>query len=208
MGRKRKPRGGRWRLLALVILLAGTVWVGYVQWFIHSVERAPIKNRGDVGIVLGAALWNGEPSPGLRERLDHALQLYREGWFDRFIVTGGYDHPGAEWTEAEGMQRYLNAQGVPHEDIVLENAARSTYENLYFSGQIMASRGWEQAIIVTHSYHGARALDIAKFLDYAEPVVSVTDSDVMNMVWHKGRETLAFTKWQLDKLLIWTGWME
>lgn len=208
MGRKSKRQGRRWSLLVLGILIAGLVWVGYLQWFIHSVEQAPLKDPAEVGIVLGAALWEGEPSPALRERLDHALQLYREGWFDRFIVTGGYDYPGAQWTEAQGMQRYLIAQGVPEESIVLENAARSTYENLFFSGQIMASHGWEQAIIVTHSYHGARAMDIAEFLNYTNPIVSVTDSKVMNMVWHKGRETLAFTKWQMDKLLIWVGWME
>lgn len=167
-----------------------------------------MTEKADVGIVLGAALWDGEPSPALRERLDHALELYREGWFDAFILTGGYDYVGAKLTEAEGMRNYLVERGVPEEDILLENAARSTYENLVFSQNIMASRGWSKAVIITHTYHGARALDIARFLGYEDPVVSVTDSKVMNMAWHMARETLAYTKWQADKLLIRIGWIE
>ena len=66
----------------------------------------------------------------------------------------------------------------------------------------MEQEGWKAAIIVTHTYHGARALDIAEFLDYEQPHMSVIESQVMYMPYHKARETLAFTKWTLDKFII------
>jgi uncharacterized SAM-binding protein YcdF (DUF218 family) len=188
--------------------LLGVAWIVYVQWKIDSFGERPFDGRADVGIVLGAALWNGEPSPALKERLDHALKLYEDGRFDTFIVTGGYDYPGAALSEAEGMRRYLTARGVPEDRIVLENAARNTYENLVFSRNLMAARGYRTAVIVTHSYHGARALDVARYLKYDDPAVSTTDSQVLNMAWHRTRETLAFTKWQADKLLIRIGWLD
>jgi uncharacterized SAM-binding protein YcdF (DUF218 family) len=205
---RRRPRRRRLGKLILLAVILGCVWIAYVQWRIASIEEQPFTGRAEVGIVLGAALWNGEPSPALRERLDHALKLYGEGRFDTFIVTGGYDHPGAKLSEAEGMQRYLTAKGIPEDRILMENAARSTYENLVFSRNLMGAHGYRKAVIVTHAYHGARALDIARFLKYEDPVVSAAESRVLNMAWHRARETLAFTKWQLDKLLIRIGWME
>lgn len=199
-----KHRGWWWRIGLLVVLLA-LAWTGYVQWKIESAIRQELPISADVGIVLGAALWNDEPSPGLRERLDQALKLYRERRVPRLIVSGGLDNNRSTLTEAEGMKHYLVEQGMPEQDVVTENEARSTYENLLFSKRIMERNGWERAIIVTHHYHGARALDMARFIGMKEPHVSTTASTVMYMPWHRARETLAFTKWELDKLLLGAG---
>jgi uncharacterized SAM-binding protein YcdF (DUF218 family) len=178
------------------------MWFVYVQWKIHQVEETVPHEPADVGIVLGAALWNNVPSPALRERLEKALELYEEGYFSHIIVTGGLDYNGSTITEAQGMKHYLSARGVPEAVIFTENLATDTYENLWFSREIMKQNGWETAIIVTHTYHGARSLEIAEFLGYENAVVSTTDSQVMYMPWHKTRETLAFTKWRLQKWLI------
>jgi uncharacterized SAM-binding protein YcdF (DUF218 family) len=156
--------------------------------------------RADVGIVLGAALWNDRPSPALRERLDHAIALYRSGVVSRLIVSGGLDDEGATITEAEGMRNYLLEQGIPDHDIFMERASRSTVENLLFSRAIMDDEGWDSAVIVTHDYHGARAADIAASLDFDPVQVSVTESRVLNMTFHRLREVLAFAKWELTKL--------
>ncbi|MEX2415159.1 MAG: YdcF family protein, partial [Paenibacillaceae bacterium] len=156
----------------------------------------------DVCIVLGAALWNDKPSPALRERLDVAIELYEEGHCQYIIATGGLDSNGATVSESEGMIRDMEDKGVPLTDTRSEPEARSTYENLLFSRAIMEQEGWNSTIIVTHSYHGARALDIAEFLEYEQPQMSVMDSQVMFMPYHKARETLAYTKWILDKWLL------
>jgi len=194
-----------WRILlriGLVLAIAALAWSSYVQWKIYVAKTSPVPATADVGIVLGASIWHDKPSPGLAERLNMAIQLYREGRFGRIIVSGGMDASGAIVTEAEGMRRYLLASGIPDEAIMLEDRSTSTYENLLFSKEIMAKRGWRSAIIVTHRYHGARALDIATFLDVPNAAVATTDSKVMFIPWHEARETLAFAKWKAQWLLM------
>lgn len=189
--------------IAAACLTALLIWCGIMYAIIVSFDGAEAADpglRADVGIVLGASLWNDKPSPGLRERLEQALALYRAGVYSRMIVTGGLDAGGATITEAEGMRDYLIEQGVPADSILLDRESRSTYENLKFAQKIMTENGWRSAVVVTHDYHGARAADIARTLGYDPVLVSTTDSKVMNMAYHKVREVLAFSKWQLQKL--------
>ncbi len=186
-----------------ILIILGLLWTAYIQWKIHSVEEQPLSSQPvDVCIILGAALWNDKPSPALRERLDVGIALYEEGHCAYIIATGGLDNNGATVPESEGMIRYMADKGVPLTDTRSESEARSTYENLLLSQEIMKQEGWRTAIIVTHSYHGARAMDIAKFLAYEQPHIEVMDSQVMYMPYHKARETLAFTKWTIDKWLL------
>jgi uncharacterized SAM-binding protein YcdF (DUF218 family) len=193
---------------AVVCLAAFLLWCGSVYYTIESfkgVSVAQASVRADAGIVLGASLWNDKPSPALQERLDHALVLYRAGMFSRIIVTGGLDSGGATITEAEGMRNYLLEQGVPAYAVFMDPESRSTYENLKFAQNIMETEGWRSAVIVTHSFHGARAADIAKTLGYEPVQVSVTKSKVMNMAYYETREILAFIKWQFTKLWLTFG---
>lgn len=196
-------KAGRYRklwVLASVAAVIGVIWVGYIQWLIHSAQNRPPGPDADVAIVLGASLWNDKPSPGLRERLDLAYELYRDKKVNRLIVSGGLDANGATITEAEGMKRYLVERGVPVEAVFEERKSTSTYENLLYSKQIMDREGWAHPVIVTHQFHGARAMDIARFVGLTDVTSSLTESQVMWMPWHKCRETLAFTKWYADKL--------
>jgi uncharacterized SAM-binding protein YcdF (DUF218 family) len=208
----RGARPHRFRTLLRVVavgLVLILIWCGSLYYRITSftgVSGNADAVRADAGIVLGASLWNDKPSPGLRERLDHALALFRAGVFPHLIVSGGLDAGGAKLTEAEGMRDYLQEKGVPAEAIEMDTQSHSTYENLLFSRNIMKEKGWQSAVIVTHRYHGARAADIAETLGYKPVQVSVTDSKVMNMAYHETREILAFTKWELDKLRLTFGY--
>ncbi|MCP3776185.1 YdcF family protein [Paenibacillus sp. MZ04-78.2] len=190
------------RKLFRFMLAVGAVallWVGFIQWRMATLPDEKLPPH-DVGIVLGAALWQTTPSPALKERLDRAVELYQAGVIPHIIVSGGYDYVDSLLTEAEGMRNYLVEKGVPSASIYLENEARSTLQNMLFSQKIMQDHGWTSAVIVTHRYHAVRALDMARFLGYESPSVSPMDSSVLTMAWHKSRETLAFTKWQWDKM--------
>ena len=196
----------RWMLWIFILLLAvGTAELGRIQWLIHSGTHKGGDRPVDAGIVLGAALWNDVPSPGLRERLNHALMLYQEGRFQTFIVSGGLGDEGATITEAEGMKRYLMQNGVPEEHILKEPLARSTYQNLQFSKALMDNHGLDSAVIVTHTYHGGRAADMAGFIGIDPVQTDTCETKVMSKAKHRFRETLAFGKWELDKLLLRTG---
>lgn len=183
----------------LAVGAVALLWVGFIQWRIAALPDEKLAPH-DVGVVLGAALWQTTPSPALKERLDRAVELYQAGVIPRIIVSGGYDRADSLLTEAEGMRNYLVDKGVPSESIYLENEARSTLQNMLFSQTIMREHGWTSAVIVTHRYHAVRALDMARFLGYDSPSVSPMESSVLSMAWHKGRETLALTKWQWDKM--------
>lgn len=192
----------RW---GVVLVLLGIGWFLYVLAQIGSVERShavAIQDMPavDVGIVLGAAMWGDRPSPGLEERLRHSLEQYQAGKFKMFLLTGGLDQEGYKYTEAEGMANYLEEHGVPREAMLLENKATSTYENLKFSQEIMKEHGFESALIMTHTYHGNRALEIADALDYQHPKLSLTKSKVLKPIPNTLREVLAYTKWKLDQV--------
>ncbi|MEK8127048.1 YdcF family protein [Paenibacillus filicis] len=202
-GRRYSLAGRTWRWVALAILLPA-FWVGMIQWRMATLPdqaHSPV----DVGIVLGAALWQTEPSPALKERLNKAVELYRSGILTRIIVSGGYDHEDSVLSEAEGMRNYLVERGIPAGQIELEQRSRNTYQNLKFSQAIMQQKGWTTAAIITHRYHAVRALDIARYLGYSHPVAAPMDSNVLVMSWHRSRETLAMIKWEWDKLQLALG---
>ncbi|WP_068785593.1 YdcF family protein [Paenibacillus phocaensis] len=204
--RKRKSRVAK-RVIQWggFIVLLGIGWMLFVLSQIGSIERNPAANSAlsepaDVGIVLGASLWGDVPSPGLQERLEQSLKDYEAGKFKWFLLTGGLDTPSSRYTEAEGMANYLVERGVPQEKLLLENKATSTYENLKFSQEIMEEKGFTSVLIVTHTYHGNRALEIARALDYDAPRLSLTDSKVLKPFPNTFREILAYSKWKLDQL--------
>lgn len=206
--KRRRKRNSRLRVLLRLGAWAGALgvfWFGFLFWQIQTYNPPKQLPPADAIIVLGAALWNDVPSPGLEERLEQAIKVYHEAGEPPIIVSGGLDSGGARVTEAEGMRRYLVERGIPEAQILLEPYARSTYENLLFSKRIMEQSGLKQAIIVTHSYHAARSQDIASYLGYEPAVVSSTKSHVLSSTYHPLREVLAYTKWYLDKLLFSTG---
>lgn len=192
-------------IIIMMIFLMILVWSGYVLWKINTVHPVDISQSAEVGIILGSSMWDDVPSPSLKERLDQGLKEYNEGKFTWFIVTGGLDQPEFNFTEAQGMRQYLLDHGVSDQVIIMENEATSTLENLQFSQAIMKQHGWTSTVIITHTYHGMRALEIAEYLDYTLPLLSTTDSKVLSMPYHKSREILAYSKWKLDECLLLLG---
>lgn len=202
----RKGRRSRMKRNLLIVLVvcfaAGLLWCASVFGRINSAATTNPMQEADVGIILGMAMWGDKPSPGLQERLDYGLELYREGKFPRFIVSGGLDRADYKYTEAEGMKNYLVEQGVPENAIIMEDKSTSTYENLRFSQKLMKSKDLNTAVIITHTFHGQRALEIARELNYNRPELGLTDSQVMSMLKYKTREILAYTKWKMQQLFL------
>ena len=83
----------------------------------------------DAAIVLGAAAQNGQVSPVYRERLNHAVLLYRQNYVNKIIVTGGRAE-GSEISDAQAAKKYVIGQGIPKEDVLTENKSAVTRENL------------------------------------------------------------------------------
>ncbi|WP_068617396.1 YdcF family protein [Paenibacillus tuaregi] len=196
---KKHPLVLRIAQTVIVLTVMFVLWLGYAWYQVSNTPVTQAVKKADVGIILGAALWGDEPSPGLKERLEQGLKEYRAGMFQYFIVSGGRDTVRSRLTEAEGMASYLQRQGVPKEAIILENQATNTYENLEYSSRLMQERKLSNAVIVTHTFHAARALEMAHFLNYMDPQLSVVESKVMPKAPNTIREILAYTKWQLNR---------
>lgn len=150
----------------------GLILVTFVALMSLADAARSLKRRGlsvrpetaDVAIVLGAYTRGYHPGKVLSGRLRAALHLYRVGYVQYFIVSGG---KGEDETvsESSSMHRYLVMNGVPPEVILQEVTSTDTWENLRNSQMVMERHGFKSAIVVTSDYHLPRALAVAKLLD-------------------------------------------
>jgi uncharacterized SAM-binding protein YcdF (DUF218 family) len=132
----------------------------YQVW--HS-ARTDEAQPADAIVVLGAAQYDGRPSPVLAARLDHALELWRDGYAPRIVVTGG-KQVGDRFTEATASAEYLIARGVPDSAILREVQGTSTWESLAATARILRNRGLRSALVVSDPYHSLRARETAREL--------------------------------------------
>lgn len=152
----------RWRwllaLAAIILLGVGYLAVTFVQvWYASTHDR---PRPAEAIVVLGAAQYNGRPSPVLQRRLDHALTLYRAGLAPRIVVTGGRQE-GDRFTEATAGYNYLRRRGVPDEDIRKEVQGRTTYESLAAVARFLRSEDLRDVILVSGPAQAKRLAGIA-----------------------------------------------
>jgi uncharacterized SAM-binding protein YcdF (DUF218 family) len=115
-----------------VIISGLALAVGTVALRIYSYRNVSPDVRADAAVVLGAAVWGTEVSPVLRERINHAVDLYRAGKVKKLIFTGGRGNSG-EPTEAAAAREYAISRGVAAVDILLEEKSHTTYENILYA---------------------------------------------------------------------------
>jgi uncharacterized SAM-binding protein YcdF (DUF218 family) len=138
-------------LVLLVPAIVYTVALAAVLVTSQHDQRRPV----DAIIVLGAAQYNGRPSPVLRARLDHAIGLYREGYAPLIVVTGGVGR-GDTLSEALVGRRYLVAREVPDESVIAQPVGRSTRTSMTAVGQWLHGRGLSRVLLVSDPFHMCR----------------------------------------------------
>jgi uncharacterized SAM-binding protein YcdF (DUF218 family) len=161
------PRPVRVVLKIVGLLVAAIVLyfaVTLVQVWLTSREYDPQPAQAIV--VMGAAQYDGVPSPDLQARLDEALLLYHEGYAPLVGVTGSKE-PGDQFTEAESGARYLESQkpSVPSADI-LEAGGNDSWTNLADLAPELRDRGVHSILVVTDPFHEARSMAIASDLGF------------------------------------------
>ena len=152
----------RWVLVCVAGVLA-VLLLYYVVTLIQVVRagRQTDPAPAEAIVVLGAAQYDGRPSPQLAARLDHALALYSEGVAPIVMVTGG-NQPGDRFTEAEASAEYLVDRGVPEAAIMREAAGHTTYESLDAAADQLLDAGLDAVVLVTDPYHSLRSRLIAE----------------------------------------------
>ena len=150
------------RLLPLVLFVVlgyFTVTTALVTATMGRDER----RTADAIVVLGAAQYDGDPSPVFAGRLDHAALLFEQGRADQVMVLGS-GQPGDRFTEAEAGGRYLTEQGVPEDSIVRVPEGHTTLESLRAASQVMGEAGLASAFLVSDPWHNARVERMAEDL--------------------------------------------
>lgn len=154
----RALRVGARALLLVVVLGAGYVAITFVQ--VWRAMDADSHDPAEAIVVLGAAQYDGTPSPRLRARLDHAFDLHQQGVAPVVVVTGG-KQPGDRFTEAAASYRHLRDLGLADEDILREEQGLNTWQQLAAVARLLRSRGLEDVVLVSDDYHAYRVDRIA-----------------------------------------------
>lgn len=146
-------------------LLSGStaLFVLAVAFEVYRFSQLDQARPADAAIVLGAAVFRDRPSPVLRERINHAVWLYENGYVDTIIFTGGIGR-NDDRSEAEVARQYALARGVPVAATLIETTSASTLENLINAQQIAAAHDLHTFLLVSTPYHMKRAMAIAEDL--------------------------------------------
>lgn len=195
----------RWTVRILV-LLAGiaVVYVGVTFLQVWSDSRRDEAKPSSTIIVMGAAQWDGVPSPVFKQRLDHAVALYDEGMADAIVVTGG-KQVGDRVTQGQAAATYLRGEGIPEEAIEVEVDGTNSFEELSAASLIVANAGRApDVLIVTDPYHAKRVSQIASEVGMH---ASVSPTDASTSLRQLAKETVAVSVGRLigyRRLANWT----
>jgi uncharacterized SAM-binding protein YcdF (DUF218 family) len=158
------------RILTVAMLVSFALWLisatSVLIWSARD-EAQPAQAI----VVLGAAQYAGKPSPVLRARLDHALELWNRHLASLLILTGGTGS-GDTTSEAAVGRTYAKRHGVPDSAILVENEGRTTSESMRAVAGMLEVRGLQSALLVSDPFHMLRLRILARrfgFTPYTSP---------------------------------------
>jgi len=196
-----RPGRPRWLLRAAVgvVLVAGLV-VGGTAFRVWQVARVDDRRAVDIVVVLGAAQYDGSPSPIFAARLRHAMDLFDQGVAAHIVTVGGR-RAGDGFTEADAGRRYLVDRGVRGDAVVAIGEGSDTLESLRTVAATAEQRGWHTALLVSDPWHSLRARTMARDSGleawtsptHSGPVVRTRETQVRYIV----RETAALLFYRL-----------
>ncbi len=146
--------------VAIIGCLGIAAVAGYATYRVWAQGQRDEQRPADAIVVMGAAQYNGRPSPVFAARLDHAIELYRAGVAPRLVVTGG-KADGDRTTEAAAARAFAIDRGVPAEAILVEDRSRTTLDRSAPSATSCAPTGSESTVFVSDRPHMLRVLRMA-----------------------------------------------
>ncbi|WP_434090767.1 YdcF family protein [Paracidobacterium acidisoli] len=140
------------RLVGTLAIVAAVAWVGWVESQIHWYARHDEARPANAIAIFGAAEYDGRPSPVLRARLDHGLELYQRGLAPLMITLGGSE-PSDQHSEGAVGQDYLLAHGVPESAIIAETQSSNTEESARRLSIIARANRLKSIVVVSDGTH-------------------------------------------------------
>ncbi len=188
------------RIVWSALVTAMTALLFYVAYLSVRIQQQSVRDEAqpsEVILVLGAAEYNGRPSPVLRARLDHALELFRRGLAPRILTTGGAGGDPV-FTEGGVGRSYLINRGVPPDAIIVETEADSTLESTAMASEIMRRMGLHSVIVVSDGYHifrVKRMLESRGLKVYGSPRKELYPGAVHER-WNYLRQAIGYLLWK------------
>lgn len=200
--------GGSWlrRILTLIglVVVVGVVYVGVTFVQVWNASRSDGARDAEAIVVLGAAQYNGEPSPVLRGRLDHAAELWQSGVAPTIVVTGGKQE-GDRVGEGYASYDYLRGLGIPESALKVEVDGTNTYEQLSASKVILDDLGAGSSVVVVSSpYHSFRSAAIADEVGLSPHTSPSAEASSLSAL---GRETVAASVGRIVSFRRLANWM-
>ncbi len=178
--------------------MAGGVRLVQLTFEIRRESTRDEAQPADVILILGAAEYRGRPSPVLRARLDHGLELYRRKLAPRILTTGGAGGDPV-FTEGEVGRAYLIRRNVPSEAIIVEPEGESTMHSTTAAAEIMRRMNLRSCVVVSDGYHIFRArkmLQAQGLRVYGSPRPSPPRQD-WQLWWLCSRQAVGYLLWSV-----------
>src|SRR5215216_2861035 len=156
----RQRQSNWWRAGRLLSLLMFGAWLMSLVAVLYWSRKDDPRPAAAI-VVLGAAQYVGRPSPVLRARVDHAIDLWRRGYAPRIVFTGGFGDRDTT-SEAAVAQHYALEHGVTPRAILIENAGRSTSESIRQVSVLMEGAASHDVILVSDPFHMFRLSILAR----------------------------------------------
>lgn len=180
------------KLITFGLLLA-IVYLGVTFAQVWMASRRDEAASAEAIVVFGAAQYNGQPSPVLKARLDHAADLFERDLAPIIVVTGGRQ-PGDTTNEAGASADYLRREyDITEEALLRETASENSWQQMASAANELRKQGKEQVILVTDPFHAARVKAMAEELGLDAGVSPTRTSPIggSRELKHFARETVA-----------------
>jgi uncharacterized SAM-binding protein YcdF (DUF218 family) len=196
------PRSRHRWWVRILILVMGVMVLFLVTTAVQVVETASLQevHRADAIVVFGAAEYSGRPSPVLKARLDHALDLFHQGIAPVVITTGGAASDPV-FSEGGVGRDYLMRHGVPERSLIAETQGRDTSESAARVAVIMRANDLHSCVAVSDAYHVFR---IRKLLEhegigpvYTAPRLDTREHSTLERAAAALREATSYLVWRI-----------
>ncbi|WP_105614330.1 YdcF family protein [Vallitalea okinawensis] len=190
------------RVLLLIVAIC-IVYVGYVSVDIYLYGNRNEIVEADAALVLGAAAWGDQPSPVFEERIKHAIWLYKNGYVDKIIFTGGIGE-GDKNSEASVAKNYAINHLVPSEDIFIEEQSKITQENIFYAIKIIEDNDISNVVIVSDPLHMRRAMLMASDYGlnaYSSPTPTTKYTSLKSQLTFLGREVFFYVGYRVYRVI-------